>query len=221
MGRQGYEQTKIGRSYGALHEWWERENVRGIWNSQGALWEAHPSWATVEDRDRWHRNWGELLNYHTTAHIRPVMTNGVTRLRLRVRVTHPDRARLELVKSVTGGTIEAPSGPRTVSRLEITTLAAFLALKAGRLFVDPANVALFDVLDAAMDFYRYVPDQAQAATEEQTAAQEVTMERLNVLSGAYVGAGRAPHDCQEGIQHAGMADWSVPARDPNPDDRYF
>ncbi len=214
-GPMAYENTTIGRTYGAIREWWEEENRRGIWNGGGKRWEVHPSWSSPADRENWHRNWGELLNFHTTAHIRRVPRNGVTTFRLRIRVTHPDLARLELVKAVTGGSIEGASGPRTVHRLEIENVGAFQALKVGRWYVDPANSGLIEVLDAAMHFYRHVPEPGQPATDAQTAAQEYWEEHLDKLMAAYVVTSR-PHDCVGALQRTGTADWTAPLATEGP-----
>ena len=207
MAQAAYDHTKMGRTYAAMREWWERENLRGAWNTCGTPWESHPSWTSPSDRDSWHRNWGELLNAHTTAHIRVVNVNGVAQNRLTIRVTHPDSARLELVKSVTGGTIEGASGPRTVCRLQIERAAAFQALKAGRAYVDPANSGLIEVLDATMRFYEHVPEPGQGASDSQMAGQDYWRDQLDHLIGAYSTSRRA-HDCAEGIRRAGRADWS-------------
>jgi hypothetical protein len=204
-----YEHTTMGRTYEALHEWWEQESQRGVWSAMGARWGSHPSWTSPSDREDWHKNWGELLNYHTTAHIRTVNSNGVASNRLRVRVTHPDTARLELVKSVTGGSLERPDGPRTVCRLEIETLAAFQALKAGRLYVDPANMGLIEVLTAAMRFYEHVPDRGTTATDPQRAGQEYWRDHLDKLIASYSTSRIGSHDCFEGIRRAGRRDWAV------------
>lgn len=221
MTRDAYEHTLMGRTFAALRESLEDEHRRGVWITEGWPWESHPSWTTPPDHENWHKNWGELLNYHTTVHVRRVNTNGILAFRLDVRVTHPDRARLELVKSVTGGTIEDSSGPRTVNRLRIERLAAFQALKAGRLYVDPANSGLIEVIDAGMRFYREVPDRGQAPSDTQLANQEYWEEQVDRLIGAYVGVPRPPHDCSEGARRAGTADWTADLGRKAPDRTFF
>ena len=206
----GSKHTMEGRAQAELADWLEHEHLKGAFALVGNMWGRHPAWGDDPDSDtyqinrwRWHQNLGELLDYHGTCHVQNEMRNGITRKRLVLTLNHPDPTRLEAVKAVAGGTVEAHEYARGTHRLRIKDKAAFLAVKCGRLFVDRANLPLFEVLNAAGLFYTAIPDPGVASNETQISAQEYYEKHLIELLKDYTGQGRRDHDCTEQIEQAG------------------
>lgn len=202
--------TLLGRAHSELDDWMEREHMKGAFALVGALWSRHPAWGDDplsdqyhENRWAWHQNLGELLNYHGTAHVRTINTAGVARKLLVVTLIHQDPTRLEAVKAVAGGSTAAHEYRQGLQRLRIEAKSAFLTIKAGRLFVNRDNDALFEVLNAASQFYTHVPDPGQPATEEQQVAMGTLEEHLIALLNDYRAIGPVDHDCRHAIAEAG------------------
>lgn len=202
--------TLLGRAHTELDTWLERDLLKGGLALVGAMWGQDASWgpdpesaAYADNRWAWHQNLGELLNFHGTAHIKNQNVSGVVKKRLAVTLSHPDPARLEAVKVVAGGTVEAHRYAAGVSRLRIFDRGAALVLKCGRLFADPANLALFDVLNVAGRFYTHVPDPGVSATEPQMVGMEEEEAHLIALLNDYRARGPVSHDCATGIGLAG------------------
>ena len=202
--------TTMGRSHAHLDEWLEHEHLKGYLCLTGSMWGAHPAWGSdpesasyLDNRWAWHQNLGELLNFHGTAHVRNQNVNGLVKKRLAVTLSHADQARLAAVKAVAGGTIEANQYAPAVSRYRMEDKGAFLVLKAGRLFIDSDNLALFEVLDCAQRFYTHIPEPGAAPTDAQIAGQQDEEDNLIPLLTQYRARGPVPHDCLEQIARAG------------------
>ena len=197
----------LSRAHGELDDWLEHEHLKGGFALIGSMWDRHPSWGAdptsasyLDNRWSWHQNLGELFNFHGTAHVRNQNVNGVVKKRLAVTLAHPDTARLEAVKVVSGGSIDVFG---SVPRLRMEDRGAFLLIKAGRLFIDPANHLLYDVLNMAQRFYTHIPEPGAAATDAQLAGQESEESFLIPLLTQYRARGPVSHDCLASTQNAG------------------
>lgn len=166
----------------------------------------------------WHKNLGELLNYHSTAHIQrrdPKDAGGNPSYRMNLTLSHWDIVRLNRVREVVGGAIDEMTekvrvGNRHMYRLKLWDSAAFSVIKCGRHYCDPQNNMVFDILDTLMSFYRTVPGRGQKASEKTLVSQESLKERLNRLSALQRRRGMPRHDCDQAREWAGGVLWGRP-----------